>query len=304
MNILILGSEGFIGAHLVDSFLKQGANVNGCDLYESSFGNYHYIKVSRLSPEWDEIFSSNSYDVCINAAGSGNVSYSMTHPLSDFESNTLDVIRVLNALRRYNRTCKYLHISSAAVYGNPRQLPVKETDNCQPLSPYGWHKWMSEMVCKEYHHLYAISCCIIRPFSVYGPGLRKQLFWDLYQKAMSASEVKLFGTGNESRDFIYIDDLMQVIDIILRKAPMQAEWYNVATGTETLIRQAASLFLQHFPTPPKLIFNGQAKPGDPLNWKADISNITALGFQQQISLEKGLELTFQWINNQVTHHDR
>jgi len=304
LNILILGSEGFIGARLVSYFLKLGVKVNGCDLYENSFGNYHYVKVSRLSPEWNEIFTSDSFDVCINASGSGNVSYSMTHFVGDFESNTLDVIRILDALMRYNKNCKYVHISSAAVYGNPQQLPVKETDDCHPLSPYGWHKWMSELVCKEYYHLYGVNCCILRPFSVYGPGLRKQLFWDLYQKAISGPEVKLFGTGNESRDFIYIDDLVQAIHILLMKAPMQAERYNVATGTETRIQNAASLFLQFFPTVPKLFFNGQTKPGDPLNWRADISGISALGFKQHTSLENGLELTHQWINNQVTSHDR
>src|SRR5687768_5375255 len=122
LNILVLGSEGFIGKHLVQHFISEGENVFGCDLFETSTQAYHYIKVSRLSPEWEELISSNRFDACINAAGSGNVSYSMTHPVADFEANTLDVIRILDALRRSNASCRYLHTSSAAVYGNPKKL--------------------------------------------------------------------------------------------------------------------------------------------------------------------------------------
>src|SRR5688572_8068708 len=126
-KVLVLGSEGFIGKYLTQFFQAKQYNVYGCDLFEtSSTSGYNYLKVSRLSPEWDEIFSENKYDVCINAAGSGNVPYSMSHPLIDFEANSLDTIRILEAIRKFNKVCKYLHISSAAVYGNPEQLPIVE----------------------------------------------------------------------------------------------------------------------------------------------------------------------------------
>src|SRR5260370_35821534 len=116
MKLLILGSEGFIGNNLISFFLNKGVRIAGCDLFERpSQHEYAYFKVSRLSPEWDDIFS-RKFDFCINAAGSGNVPYSMEHPLIDFESNTLDTMRILDAIRKNNESCRYLHISSAAVY--------------------------------------------------------------------------------------------------------------------------------------------------------------------------------------------
>jgi len=117
---------------------------------------------------------------------------------------------------KFNNKCKYLHISSAAVYGNPKQLPVKETDNCQPLSPYGWHKWMSELICQEYFRLYNIRSLIVRPFSVYGPGLRKQLFWDLYGKAFGKNSSRFIRYG-KWKSWFY-----------LYQWPCKSHWFVIA----------------------------------------------------------------------------
>lgn len=295
MKILILGSEGFIGKHLVEYFLAGGNTIYGCDLFEtSSSRNYHYYKVSRLSPEWDEIFSGTTYDVCINAAGSGNVPYSMQHPVHDFEANTLDAIRVLDAIKKYTPVCKYLHISSAAVYGNPQALPVKETDMLHPLSPYGWHKLMAEQICREYFELYKIQIAIVRPFSVYGNGLRKQLLWDVCSKLQKNDVVNLFGTGNESRDFIHVEDLCLLIDRIIEKGNFDAVIYNGATGKQVLIKDIAEMLQQGYDKNKTIRFNGEVRKGDPLNWEADISKIQQLGFVPQISLEEGVKRYVQY----------
>src|ERR1017187_1769973 len=143
---------------------------------------YHYYKVSRLSPEFEELMQQIKFNICINAAGTGNVPYSMTHPVSDFEANSLDTIRSLDGIRRYQPGCKYLHISSAAVYGNQQKLPIGEDDKLHPLSPYGWHKVVAEQICKEFTQIYKVNTAIVRPFSVFGIGLKKQLIWDLLQK--------------------------------------------------------------------------------------------------------------------------
>src|SRR5215211_1274307 len=111
-QILILGSEGFIGSHIVQYFLNKNYKVYGCDLFEAPSLEYRYFKVSRLSPEWESVLSANKFNYCINAAGSGNVPYSMEHPVIDYEANTLDTIHILDAIRRYAPTSKYIHISS------------------------------------------------------------------------------------------------------------------------------------------------------------------------------------------------
>jgi nucleoside-diphosphate-sugar epimerase len=299
-KILILGSEGFIGNHLVAYFLGRGWQVYGCDLFETARLAYNYRKISRLSPELDEVFAGKELSVCINAAGSGNVNYSMTHPFTDFEANSLDTIRVLDSIRRLQPHCKYLHISSAAVYGNPRRLPITENDPTSPLSPYGWHKLISEHLCREYHSIYKIRTVAVRPFSVYGPGLRKQLLWDLFQKITSATNgvVELWGTGNESRDFIYIGDLVKSLHLLLENAPMEGETYNLASGKEITIKEVANLFAGLIDPSVGVVFNQHVREGDPLNWRADISRIQSLGFRPGYELADGIKLVAQWMKDQ------
>jgi UDP-glucose 4-epimerase len=294
MRILIIGSEGFIGSHLINRFNNPSNNLVGCDLFEAPKNNYTYIKVSRLSPQWDEVFSNQRFDVCINASGSGNVPYSMQHPLIDFEANALDVIRILEAIRKYNAECKYFHISSAAVYGNPATLPVKEEAAKLPLSPYGWHKLMSEMVCSEYRTIYNIRVAIIRPFSVYGEGLRKQLLWDICKRLSANGSIELFGTGQETRDFIHCDDLTSLIELLINKAAFEGEVYNTASGEETSIATIAHLFEDYFGGKKKISFSGETRAGDPLHWRADVSVISALGFSTSIRLEDGIQNYIHW----------
>jgi UDP-glucose 4-epimerase len=293
MNILILGSQGFIGTHLCNNFLLQNYNVVGVDVIETPANiSYTYIKVSRLSSQWDTIFAKHKFDICINAAGSGNVAYSVENPLIDFEANTLDVIKILDAIRLYNPICKYIHISSAAVYGNPEKLPIAENDLLQPISPYGFHKQMSEIVCKEYASLYNIPIAILRPFSIYGKGLRKQLIWDLCHKMNTTDVVELFGTGNESRDFIHISDFVQAVNCIINKSDFNCSIYNLASGKEITINEVASIFEKHYQK--KISFNGKTKPGDPVNWRANIDALKVIGFIPQQIFEDAIVDFINW----------
>lgn len=299
MKLLIIGSEGFIGSHCVRYFKNKGWDIYGCDLLDYPQERYHYLKLSRLQPFFEEIFKATEYDYCINAAGNGSVPVSVAHPMTDFEANCFDVIRLLELIRARSPKCKYLHISSAAVYGNPTSLPVKEDSVLSPLSPYGWHKLIAEKICQEYTTLYNLNTAIIRPFSVYGPGLRKQLFWDLHQKSKSAEErVELLGSGIESRDFIFIDDLIKLIDVIMCNSPMEANIYNAASGKETTISAAAALFMQYYNPALKISFSHQNRTGDPINWVADTSLIKALGFNSRVSFEDGIKELTTWLKKQ------
>jgi dTDP-glucose 4,6-dehydratase/UDP-glucose 4-epimerase len=296
MKILILGSEGFIGRHCVNYFSQKGWEVYGCDLVDYSSGSYQYTKISRLTPDFDLLFTLARYDVCINAAGNGSVPLSIDYPVNDFEANCTDVIKVVELIRLKNRNCKYLHISSAAVYGNPSRLPVKEEDRILPLSPYGWHKRIAEEICREYHHLHGIKVAIVRPFSIYGPGLHKQLFYDLFQKCKNApDELLLWGTGNESRDFIYIDDVIAALHLIIEYSPMDADVYNLANGIEITISAAAGTFIEHFNKQIRLKFNNQQRPGDPLNWLADITSIKSLGYVGKTDIQTGISNYVNWL---------
>lgn len=294
MNILILGSHGFIGSNLVSHLVANGHNVTGCDLMEHVSRGYNYQKVSVLSPDFDTLFLNHRYDVCINAAGSANVPFSIDHPISDFEANTMSVAKVLDTIHKYQPTCRYVHISSAAVYGDPEEFPVKETCRIAPLSPYGYHKWMSEILCREYYKLYHLPVVILRPFSVYGNGLTKQLFWEICQKLRENDYIRLYGTGKESRDFIHIKDLCVIIEKVIRNSSFEADVYNAASGIETPIQEIGELFKSMYPGNKQIYFTSEVKPGDPANWKADISKIERFGFSASISLEKGIRDYIDW----------
>jgi len=294
MNILILGSQGFIGSHLVNYFLKKKYSVIGCDLVEYSTNRFTYHKISILSSDFENLFSVNNFISCINASGSGNVGYSLQHPLSDFEANTFVVAKVLDTIRKYQPTCKYVHISSAAVYGNPQKLPISETDVLAPLSPYGFHKFMSEQLCKEYHQLYQLPISIIRPFSVYGKGLKKQLIWDICNKLSVSRQITLFGTGKESRDFLHVDDLAFLIDVVEQKSPFNCSVYNAASGKETFIKDIADIFENYFKNTITIHFSGEIKQGDPINWCAEIDTIKNLGFETKTDFKDSVNNYIQW----------
>jgi UDP-glucose 4-epimerase len=295
-TILIIGSEGFIGGHCVNYFLENNYKVFGCDLVDYSSHDYNYTKISRLSPDFDSLFDDHTYDYCINAAGNGSVPVSIEHPITDFEANCLDVIRILELIRKKTPGCKYLHISSAAVYGNPVSLPVDEEAILKPLSPYGWHKLIAENICAEYSALYNLDVAVVRPFSVYGPGLRKQLFWDLHKKSKQAeSEIVLWGDGSESRDFIYIDDLVKAIATILAEKTESYMVFNLASGVEITIKDVVELFYKELNVQSPVKFNHQSRIGDPKNWRANINKLKQIGFRTTTSIEQGTKLTAEWI---------
>ncbi|HOK51404.1 MAG TPA: NAD-dependent epimerase/dehydratase family protein [Bacteroidales bacterium] len=293
MKILIIGSEGFIGSNAFRYFSHAGYEVYSADLVIKQMEKYTTINPD-LS-DFSKLFHQQAYDVCLNASGAANVQISFSHTLVDYTLNTTNVYMILDAIRKYNPNCKYINISSAAVYGNPQYLPIDENHPIKPLSPYGWHKYYSELICKEFYEMFNIPTISIRVFSAYGPGLRKQLFWDLYQKALNSNVIKLFGTGNETRDFIYIDDLLFAIERIIKTADFQGQVINVASGQETSIKNAVTTFLYLFGFKGKYIFTGQEKVGDPVRWQANIGKLKNLGFNIHISLEEGLKKYIEWI---------
>lgn len=294
MEILILGSEGFIGSHAVRYFKSKGHKVYRADIVLMQAKDYFLINPERS--DFSAIFLQNKFEVCINATGAANVQLSFEHPSLDYTLNTANVHALLDTIRLHNPTCKFINLSSAAVYGNPASLPIAESAGLNPLSPYGYHKLYSEQICKEFYTFFQVPTISVRIFSAYGEGLQKQIFWDLYRKIDAASDtIEMFGTGNESRDFIYIADLVSAIDHIIQNAAFDGSAINVASGVESTIRQAVDHFIRFFDKKISVRFAGTAKIGDPLNWRADISRLKTLGFENKVPLEKGIENYCKWV---------
>lgn len=293
MIILVIGSEGFIGKSCKKHFTEQGHIVFSCDIFPYEIENY--FEINSDAPDFAAVFKKTNPDVCINASGSANVGFSLQHPERDYELNVKNVERILEAMKKYSPACKLINFSSAAVYGNPQLLPVNESAEINPLSIYGKNKYKSEATLLKYNEECGLKTCSMRVFSAYGVGLKKQLFWDIYQKSQIGKIVKLFGTGEESRDFIFIDDLVHSIDCIVQNADFKGEAINVSSGVETKIKDAGELFLSCLGEDFKLKFSGEEKQGDPKNWKADISKLKRMGFIPFVTFEQGIKKYAEWL---------
>lgn len=257
-----------------------------------------YFQVDASNSDFSSIFQKIKYDLCINCSGAAIVSESLSNPLRDYYLNTVNVFKILEAIRKLQPSCKFINLSSAAVYGNPRQKPIKEDALPAPLSPYGLHKLQAEQICKEFWEFFNIKTCSLRIFSVYGPGLKKQLFWDLYHKAITGDPFTLYGTGNESRDFIYISDLLRAIEYVEEHSSFRGDLINIANGNEILIKDAAATFFSLFHQNVKYKFSGVKREEDPVNWLADISKIRSYGYHPIIDIKSGLKKYYEWI---ITH---
>ena len=295
-KILVIGSRGFIGSAAVRYYQNQGYAVTGCDVIEDD-KVIDYFKVEIKNPTYQAVFEKVSPDFCLNASGAASVPFSFDHPLTDYELNVINVMRMLEAIRISNPKTTFINISSAAVYGTPSQLPVSEDVDVAPISPYGWHKRQSELLCNEYANLYGLKTCSMRVFSAYGPGLKKQLFWDLYQKTRKRKVIELLGTGDESRDYIFVEDLIRVSEAIVEKSRLKGEVINVATGIETTIREAATTFIKAMDWDGEICFSGSKREGDPENWCADITKIKEMGYSPEFSLDAGLKVYCRWLRD-------
>lgn len=292
-KILIIGSKGFIGKKTMAYFRAQEeTSVWGCDVVVD-YNEEQYFLIDATNSNYHTIFEQQSFDLCVNCSGAASVPASLKNPLRDYTLNTSNVFKVLDAIRQHAPTCKFINLSSAAVYGNPERLPIQESQSLNPVSPYGRHKLMAEQICQEFYSHYQIPTCSLRIFSAYGEGLRKQLFWDLFKKAKN-QPVSLFGTGDESRDFIHVDDIVQIIALVAEKATFDGANINVANGEESMIKDAAAGFYSNFEQSIDYHFSGTERKGDPSNWVADISEIKKLGYQQQVMFLDGLKRYYEW----------
>lgn len=295
MKVLIIGSKGFIGSYLY-RYLKNFYLAYGSDLLED-MDDPNYFKLDEKFSVIDRLLQSFEFDYIINCAGSANVQKSFINPIEDFNLNVSLVIELSHRIIQYQKGCKFINISSAAVYGNPSQLPVSVESNLKPLSPYGVHKKLSDNVLHDYSKICALKSCSARIFSAYGENQRKLFLWDCFNKLLNADTsqvISFYGTGNESRDFIHISDIVRQIKLIMDNASFEGEVYNVANGEEVFIKDVVESMKSTLGRSALVIFTGQERPGDPLNWKADITPLQRWGYVKSVSMDDGIKSYVKW----------
>ena len=282
--VVVTGSAGFIGSHLLAALPAQG--------YASLA-----LPGSLRLPAEQELFSWLSDarpSAIVHCAGSASIASSFTDRAADFVKNVASTRAVLEAAARMPAPPHVVLLSSAAVYGQPAQLPVPEDALVQPLSPYGFHKAAAELLCREYSTCAGVPTSVLRVFSAYGPGLRRQVLWDITQQA-SRGRVRLGGTGQETRDFIEIDDLVEVVAVALARAPRDGTPVNVAAGEPVTIDHLARTLLGALGRDVPLEFTGEIRQGDPPRWHADLSRLRGLGKTRFVPLAEGVKRYAAWV---------
>lgn len=296
-RILVVGAAGFLGTAVSRYFAKIGLPVTGVDIIAPVEGE-HYLNFyccNDLDSELGLILKERKPTYLINLAGNANVGRSIEEPRYDFLSSVNLFSLILDQVRLQSPETRVLSASSAAVYGQPKLLPITEDMPRQPMSPYGYHKAMCEQLATEYHRIYGVQVASSRIFSAYGAGLRKQIFWDLCQKCVAGAKIQLGGDGTESRDFIHASDIAQATLCILRRGAFTGESYNVARGIEISISEIADRVVAAFGEgSDRILFTGASRAGDPKNWRADISMINALGFEPQVGIGDGVVEYVRW----------
>lgn len=305
-KVVITGADGFIGSYLVKYYTKKRYMVyqwkkNGVYLETELLFEASLLR----QDDTNCVLCNINPDLILHCAGSADVNYSVKCPIEDLKSNYVTTHNLLFTMRNLeNKDCKFVLFSSAAVYGNPLRLPMNEEEPINPLSPYALHKRAAEEICEFVHNNYELNVKVLRIFSVYGPGLRKQIFWDMYNKIKNDNMLTLFGSGRESRDYIYIDDLVRVVDIV-SSSNADDIYYNVANGEEITIAEVAKIFAKHMSEEPiKIEFTGRTREGDPINWRADISKLKRLGYERNITFEDGIIQYIEWAKSVNEHENK
>jgi UDP-glucose 4-epimerase len=226
-------------------------------------------------------------------------------PVGDLRNNAEVTLHVLEAIRHFSPTTRLVYTSSAAVYGSPKKLPISENHPLVPVSPYGVSKLAAEGYVSLYAQLHSLRTASLRLFSVFGPGQRKQVVFDLIAKLRAnPDELEVYGTGQEIRDFIYVDDVVSAALLVMTRGDLRGEVYNVASGEGTSIHELVETIVSVMGVRPRIHYTGHVRPGDALRWIADISRLASLGFRPSVNLWEGIKWIVKWYDQNVLEKPR
>jgi UDP-glucose 4-epimerase len=298
-TILITGAKGFVGSNVCKYFKQKGyvtygIGHGGLSVEESHEIGLDYWKKDDISISSILEFNQN-FDAIVHCGGSGSVGFSVEHPYDDFKKTVDGTLEILEYMRLHNPNAHLIYPSSPAVQGECENIPIKEDYIGKPASPYGYHKKIAEYLCQSYSEKYNLTISIVRLFSVYGKGLRKQLLWDAYQKINEASkEVIFWGTGDETRDFIHIDDVINIFSKLLNTND-KFLIINGGTGLKLTIKDVVYLIGSIINPNINIKFNNQINIGNPIYYWADLEKLKKYKLKANILFEDGLKEFILWM---------
>lgn len=293
VKILITGANGFIGNSLSNYFHKQNYQVVGISRKSNIKTPFQTVTCNYSTDELTHIIDSKSPQYIVHAAGTSSVGDSITNPKLDFDNSVLPFLSLLEAVRLSRNKPRIFFLSSAAVYGNPKIQPIDETTPTNPISPYGYHKQICEQLASEFADVYKIPITILRLFSVFGPLQKNLLIWELYQQMAIKGHITIDGTGKESRDYLHIEDLCNIFQLLLDlKNPPQKHILNIASGHSIKINKLVQLMSKVMKTNSPIIYKNNIRIGNPIHWEANITKLKSITNQDfHFDFEKRLEDT-------------
>ena len=305
MKILVTGGGGFIGSHLVDLLLHRHHSVVVLDNFSTGHRSNLPDESDQLQifegdiccPETVEC-SVADCDAIVHLAAVASVQASVDDPLGTHAVNLVGTVNLLEAARRHD-IGRFVFASSAAVYGNTETIPVSETTPLSPLTPYAADKLASEYYIDFYRRQYDLSPVIFRFFNIFGPRQDPSSPYSgvisiFMQRAISGEPITVFGDGEQSRDFVYVADLVQLLaNAVEMKNPPHSPM-NVGNGGQTNLKQLLGV-IGEFTDKTLNVTYSEPRPGDIKHSLADNDLVrNQLGYENRYSVERGLKLTYDW----------
>ncbi|MCI1593400.1 NAD-dependent epimerase/dehydratase family protein [Heyndrickxia oleronia] len=304
-KILITGGAGFIGSNLADALIEDNEIVIVDDLSMGKIENLpqsthlHFFEHSITDEEFmNRLLLNWKFDYIFLLAAVASVADTIARPLETHEINQNANLNILETIRiKKLDVKKVLFTSSAAVYGNNPQLPKEEISPIEPLSPYAIDKFATEKFVVDYGKLYNIPTVCTRFFNVYGPKQNPESPYSgvlslICEAAQNNLPFTVFGDGTQTRDFVYIDDVVQALLILAGTNKFRATVYNVATGVPTSLNEVIHKLQQISQSNFKITYMPSRK-GDITASYANIQKIQETGYKVGYSLEKGLKKYWQ-----------
>ncbi len=310
MRFLVTGGAGFIGSHITEKLLKEGNFVRVLDNFSSGrrqnlifaqgHHNFELIKGDIREPNTCNKACAG-IDYVLHQAALRSVPKSMNDPLSYNEVNINGTLFMLQAALK-NKVKRFVFASSSSVYGNTEQFPEKEDSYPLLISPYALSKLANEYYCRIFSNTYGLETVGLRYFNVFGP---RQALDDEYAVVIPKfihcilhdEQPPIFGTGYQSRDFTYIDNVVEANILASTETGIKHEVFNVATGKDNTVLELVECLNKIIGKniAPKFL---PVRAGDVFRTLADISKIKEkLGFRPKISFEEGLHKTVEYFRS-------
>jgi nucleoside-diphosphate-sugar epimerase len=308
MSVLVTGAAGFIGSSLADALTRRGDDVVGLDCFTDYYGrdikeanlaplrerpNFRFVEDQIQSADLDTLLDGVTH--IYHLAAQAGVRKSWGQDFLTYTTHNVDATqRLLEAVKTRNIT-RFVYASSSSVYGDDVPIPMREDVKVQPLSPYGVTKLAAEHLCLLYTANYGVPTVSLRFFTVYGPKQRPDMgFHRFMRAALTGAPITLYGDGEQTRDFTFIDDIVAALMAAGDRGPAGAV-YNIGGGSRVSINEVLAQ-IEVIAGHPLDIRREAAQMGDMRDTFADTTRARAdLGFAPRTSLAEGLRAEYVWL---------